>query len=244
MRHFLLALAIGLSSVSSAERNPQTLIGGSEVNLKDYPEVVYYTADRAACSGTVVGPSIVLTAAHCVQNGQHITDWQGKWQASCVRHPTYTDTQDYNAVDMAVCKRLDGSFRMKPATIADVGPVVGDEITLSGYGCVRSDGKGGNDGTLRVGMAPVIGLTEEWYLEYWFYTQGDSALCYGDSGGPAFRLIEDPKEDAHVVLGVNSRGDIKSLSMLTAVYLDISRQFLLDYAKAKRVKICGITHDC
>lgn len=245
MRHLLLALVLSASSVpASAEYNPQTLIGGSEVDLKDYPEVVYYYAGRSACSGTIVGPSMILTAAHCVQNGQVISDSLGKWKAECTRHPTYTNKEDYYAVDMAVCKKLDSHFNQKPASIADQGPEVDDLVTLAGYGCIRSDGRGGNDGALRVGKAPVVELPEDGTKEYWYLTRGDSALCFGDSGGPSFKYIEDPKVDQHVVMGVNSRGDIKALSLLTAVYLDISRQFLLDYAKAKRVKICGITHEC
>ncbi len=70
---------------------------------------------------------------------------------------------------------------------------VGNQITLMGYGCTSSGGNGGNDGQLRVGKARSsrCRLVEV----YDIVTKGQSALCYGDSGGPSFLLIVSPEKD-------------------------------------------------
>ena len=65
-------------------------------------------------------------------------------------------------------------------------------------------------------------------------------MCYGDSGGPSFKRIKNPKSETHFVAGVNSRGNIKDLSLLTALYLDKSQEFMKDYATKNNVIICGI----
>lgn len=248
MLRVLSVLAFFTSPMCCAPAHAKALlIGGHEAIRGDYPEILYMTASDSeggwSCSGTVIGPSVYLTAAHCAASGQKIKGYDGSWKAVCTRHPSYSDDDNEQAVDISVCKRSDGrSWSMKPAIIAEEGPALGDIVTLAGYGCTASNGGGGNNGILKVGEAPVRQLDA--VDDYWFYTVGSDALCYGDSGGPSFKRIVAPRSDYHEVLGVNSRGDIKTLSMLAPVYIDLSRQFLLDFAKQHKVKICGVSDDC
>lgn len=233
--------------VSQLAFGREVLIGGKQASKKDYPEILYMTASAKTeswmCSGTVVGPEVYLTAAHCADNGQVVRGFKGGWEAVCTRHPSYTDQDNDSAVDISICKRTDGrEWKMQPAIISDTSPQVGDIVTLTGYGCTRSNGTGGNNGHLKVGEAPVIELEIEG--DYWFYTLGKDALCMGDSGGPAYRQITAPRREMHELIGVNSRGDIKTMSMLAPVYIELSQNFLELYALSEGVKICGISHSC
>jgi hypothetical protein len=111
----------------------------------------------------------------------------------------------------------------------------GVDITLAGYGCVRPGGGGGNDGILRVGDNRVINLSG---YDMVSRMQGGGALCFGDSGGPAFL------RDTNILLGVNSKGNIQDTNYNTRTDTQASRDFFAKFAQQTGVEICGINKDC
>lgn len=69
----IMALAALLPTVASASREAHaSIIGGSPASIEQFPSLAYIEAgnDRTgfACTGTVVAPRVILTAAHCVEN--------------------------------------------------------------------------------------------------------------------------------------------------------------------------------
>lgn len=238
---FVRIILLCLVAVSScgADANRSTLIGGKKVRSGEFEEVVWIRSSGSMCSAAKVGPRVILTAAHCVVRdeiqvivGRNIVD------AQCKIAPDYTRT--VGDQDMALCKTdidLEGPY----ASLSLVGPIVGDKVTLIGYGCIRPGGGGGNDGILRYGHSPVTKESTDEY--YSFHTVGDRALCFGDSGGPAFRRVKDRKGH-HVILGVNSRGNIQDTSLLTAVYHPKSQDFIRQFEVSEEVSICGYKLEC
>src|SRR6267142_4209869 len=76
------------------------------------------------------------------------------------------------------------------------------ELLLTGFGCTTAGGTGGNDGNYRIGEAKVTKVPVDGNND--IITTGEVALCYGDSGGPAFVFLDAGKK-RRIQVSVNSR---------------------------------------
>lgn len=208
------------------------LIGGKIVDKTKYPGIIRISAG-GGCTAAVVGPNVVLTAAHCVSNGGKISfkhDGKSYLSEGCSHHPGYKSNQ---TKDFALCKVA--AVKAPWITVnTDHNLVkVGDKLVLSGYGCTNKGGGGGNDGYLRMGEASVKKVPSASNFD--IVSTGVAALCFGDSGGPAFK--------GDVLVGVNSRGNIEDTSYVSAVHM-ADGDYMLPWAKAQGVEICGLNKDC
>lgn len=215
------------------------LIGGEPADTKNWPASVYARAGAGSCSATVVGERAVKIAAHCVSNGGRISFSAGanQYSATCRHHAGYASNP---TADWAMC------LTDKPVTGVpferiglDLALKVGEEVLLTGYGCVRPGGGGGNDGIFRIGKAVVQSLPRG--TNYDTVTRGGGALCFGDSGGAAYKLFAD---GSRKIFGTNSRGDIRTTSYLSSVFVPTFSDFVRDWAaKNANVKVCGVHTD-
>jgi hypothetical protein len=115
---------------------------------------------------------------------------------------------------------------------------VGNNIVLMGFGCIRSNGSGGNDDILRVGSAPITQLPRATGSSYDIITRGRSALCFGDSGGPSFYV--DATTGNRYQTAINSRGDIATTSYLSSLHVPQAQEFYNQWAETNGVGICGM----
>lgn len=222
----------------SPEAEP-ALIGGRPADPKEWPASVYASMSGARCSATVVGPQVLTIASHCVAHGGAAAFSAGpnRYTSVCSRSPLYRKGTDH---DLALCK-ISQPVEGIPFEVINTDEdliKVGSEILLTGYGCVRPGGGGGNDGIYRIGEAKIIRESNP----YDFTARGKAALCFGDSGGPAFIYLDEAKTK-RVQVSTNSKGDIRTTSYLTSLSTRASKSFIESWAKENKVKICGIDKD-
>jgi Trypsin len=108
---------------------------------------------------------------------------------------------------------------------------------LLGYGCTDTSGNGGNDGILRTGETVITDFSN---LDMVSQRPNGAALCFGDSGGPAFVS----NRGQHLLLGVNSKGNIKDTNYNTRTDIEPTTTFLRNFAASNGVDICGINKNC
>jgi hypothetical protein len=122
------------------------------------------------------------------------------------------------------------------ARYAEIGAGLrhGSTIFLAGYGCTK---RGGPTGSLHLGQTKVIGMDDDHVLSF---QPSGGVLCQGDSGGPAF--IKE--KGRHVVVAVNSAGDIKDVNVNVRLDSAASRGFLRNVAAKFKVAICGVSKIC
>lgn len=226
----ILAAGFISSSVESIPDIPMPeIVGGEPSEPGEYPYYVYM--GYPGCGGALIGPDLVLTAAHCddftgnqvvvgamkkesVKFGAEARICQ-KW----VGHPDYNpSTTDQ---DFALCK-LDRPVYMD--SVSDVTlevnfdneePEPGDDLMVMGLGTLSSGGNEPNK--VHNVSVPAISnedcndgssysgeITENMICAGFF--EGGKDSCQGDSGGPLVkRQIKDGKRvDLHV--GVVSWG--------------------------------------
>lgn len=212
------------------------LIGGRPADPKDWQASVYASMSGARCSATIVGPQVLTIASHCVRHGGSASFSVGpnRYTSVCSRSPLYRNGTDH---DLALCKidkPVDG-IKFEVINTDESLIEAGKDVLLTGYGCTRPGGGGGNDGVYRIGDAKIIRGSSP----YDFVARGQAALCFGDSGGPAFIYL-DAEKTKRVQVSVNSKGDIRTTSYLTSLSTKASKDFLASWMKSNNVKVCGI----
>lgn len=206
----------------------QAVIGGRETS--GFPEVVRLEAgQKKVCTGTIVGPRVILSAAHCATNDSPFFVYRG--QRYPVRYVVSGQRGMGHDLALAITER-----RIAGASFARLGQGLkhGAKILMAGFGCTK---KGGVPGLLHVGENRVIGIDQDHMLAAGPH---GSVLCEGDSGGPAF--LSDGTQ--RVLVGVSSLSDVQRININVRMDSVLSLSFLKETAKLNDLEICGINKDC
>jgi hypothetical protein len=268
-RLLLLSVLCALSIPVSA-LNPM-LINGTVVPAGDFQEVVAIKMGTSGCTATIVGPRTIVTAAHCGKTGEIAKfEYKGaKYEAELTRNPLWPAKD----IDVSIGVTKTDIVDAQPMNIGGVAKS-GQSITLLGFGCVgtgvappitpkdpdqqdcdpdqedcdpdQDDADDEDDDPyfagvasdiLRVGQSTIVSFSS---FDMVSMQASGAALCFGDSGGPA--LMNSAGD--YLVLGINSKGNIKDTNYNLRLDLPESQEFLKTVATEKSVEICGINKTC
>lgn len=243
----------------SAE-NSSELGNGIVVDRKNFPTLLGQVGIDGAkfqqpnCTAAIVGPTSVLTAAHCFGDEPRSEPIEvffslpnGKTEAFCERSDGYLEGRD--AEDWALCrtkKRISGTLFETISSASPPNP--GKELVLTGFGCVLWGHP--KDGKLRFGVAKVIDRPPgAQVLAHTVYVRGESEkggsqLCSGDSGGPAFSLLGNKVNGPRKIIAINARSNFdEELGYLALVSSPPAQAWMKAWAKDRKSEICGINLD-
>ncbi len=207
-----LMIAPGQVRASGVVQEPR-IYGGDSTEYCGWPSAVYVEFENWRCSGTLVHPDIVITAAHCPKDrggrsatihfGERFKTSTRSVEATCYSGASWNgleDPDDYvGAEDYGYCK-LERSVTdvpiIPPAYGCEVDELVaGKEVVIVGFGKSNS----GLSGTKRQVKTTINSIDEIADIG-----GGGLSTCFGDSGGPVFAQISDGSWRA---FGITSGGE-------------------------------------
>jgi len=223
------------------ETKTQGIFYGNPPNAPEHDAVVALATVKNGyasffCSGTMIRPNVVLSAAHCLKGqrankviaivGDNWIDGINAgtyyWGASLKVHPLYNSRTNVNDIAMLKLAVNVPGVTPVPEAPANVGLTVGERLNFAGFGQTE-------DGTVGTKMQVDsnldgfgcdadcgCGRDSGDVNSMICYDQQDNGPCFGDSGGPAFVYrggsayvggMTSYGDSACTVYGVSSRAD-------------------------------------
>lgn len=162
------------------------IYGGEIAKVCEFPTTI---AGRDACTGTLVHPRVILSAAHC---GKHQEFLLGEYKSKAAKR-IKSKWCETGPVDAQIC------VLAEPVLGVPVAPIIqgceskalkaGAKVILAGYGYDENDPVG--DGSVRDEKRWVETEITRVTGQELHIGGGGKTACNGDSGGPAFLKLED-----------------------------------------------------
>jgi len=243
-RLIILAVVVaGLTAVSpasaitngTADGNAHPNVGGLVASTQ------YADGTWIYCSGTLISPTVVLTAAHCAEDGERVgvtfdTAYQegdkvyyGTFHADPLYNQSQSDPHDIAVV--VLDKPVRGITPAELPTANSLSNLSGAQtFTSVGYGAYEvTQGPGGrqylyND-VRGVASGTLNSTNPSWLRISMNPSTGNGGTCYGDSGGPNFL------GDTNVIAAITITGDAvcRSTNVVYRLDTESARTFLADY---------------
>jgi hypothetical protein len=206
----------------------------------------YSDGTWTTCSGTLISPTVFLTAAHCdsgesrvrvtfdsVYDPKRGTTYLGTYHPDPNYNQAQSDTHDIAVV--VFDKPVRGITPARLPAAGSLSGLSGDQkFTSVGYGA-QSVTKGPGGKTLNyqdvrfVAVGTLNTVTTTWLKISQNPSHGDGGPCYGDSGGPNF--LGAGSTETNIVAGTTITGDAWCRSTNVAYRMDTpsARSFLDDF---------------
>jgi hypothetical protein len=226
MRRLLTGLA-ALAALALAA--PAHAITNGTVDGNQHPDVGGLVAPHAYsdgtwlyCSGTLISPTVFLTAAHCDEGVSRVavtfdstysplkgTTYWGTYHADPAYDQRTSDPHDIAVVVLDKAVRGITPARLPKANSLDTVDTT-TQFTPVGYGG-QAVNQGGGPKTFSyadvryVATGTLNSLNPSWLRISMNPSHGDGGTCYGDSGGPNF--LGAGATETNIVAGTTITGD-------------------------------------
>jgi len=207
-----------LQNAKKLIRSRKRIVGG--VPTSDFPDCVAIGSTRQwCCTGTLVAPNVVVTAARCLPScasrifiGEDVDDPEAGQEIpvrTAERHPDYRPPQPNHDIAVLI---LDNDVDQDPRAIADKEMLESAAtVRLAGYGNIDVFSTGGY-GRRRMVDVPVASPDPRFgaAVDTEFVAGApflDRDICNGDSGGPAYVEVDD----TWFLIGATSRATASTI---------------------------------
>jgi hypothetical protein len=210
--------------------------------------------DRALCSGTLIAPRVLVTAAHCALNFPNASpvavtfDPQASRTGSTfipgvlIPNPAY-DQRQSDPGDIAVVLLDKAPEGITPALLPTLGLLdelvnlkilQGQIFTNVGYGQVREVKTGGPStlggfGTRMVSSSSFDALNKAWLRLSQNPATQDGGTCFGDSGGPNF--LGGTASNTMVAITITGDAVCRATNVVYRLDTQSARDFLAPYVQ-------------
>ena len=190
------------------------------------------------CSGTLIAPRVVLTAAHCIAGADGVA--LGERPVQSVRG--ILDRRIHPQFDLPTLSNDVGLLLLDQPVDAPAAPLlgamdasfVGRAIRLVGYGELVG---GMPELAQKRQGAAVIGSVG---ADTFSFAPSPSQTCAGDSGGPAFLTVDGTE----FLAGVTSHGDARCAVLATDARVDRAAGFIRSYLLATAERSASVGARC